>query len=170
MSALPTSRPLTLEEFDQLPEKDGIQELLDGEVVQMAPPKRRHSQIVQYVEAIFLKHLNRSRVWVETGFAIGRHCPQPDVAVTHLDQGTTLGWFANAPLIAVEVASRGNTPDELEFKKDLYLGNGGREVWVVYDKTRSVVVHSAEGAVSYKDSFESAALAQKVLVAEIFGA
>jgi hypothetical protein len=43
MSALPTSRPLTLEEFDQLPEKDGIQELLDGEVVQMAPPKRRHS-------------------------------------------------------------------------------------------------------------------------------
>jgi Uma2 family endonuclease len=48
---------------------------------------------------------------------------------------STRGWNGAgilAPLlIAIEVASRGNTPDELEFKKELYLAHGDREVWIV---------------------------------------
>lgn len=134
----------------------------------MPPPKRRHSQVVRNVETILLRRLHRSRVWTETGFAIGRQCPQPDLAVIHPDQDERLGWFANAPLVAIEVASRGNTPDELEFKKDLYLANGSSEVWIVYDKTHSVVVHTASGAVAHKDRFLSAALETEFVVPEIF--
>ena len=167
MSALPNASPMTLEEFERLPDTDGIQELLDGEVVAMPPPKRRHSRIVQNVEAILLRYLDRSRVWTETGFLIGRQCPQPDVAVIHPDQGEERGWFAGAPMIAVEVASRGNTPDELEFKKDLYLAQGSQEVWIVYDKTRTVVVHRASGAATYKDHFASVALHHEVSVPDI---
>lgn len=167
MSAYPNARPITLEEFERLPDKDGIQELLDGEVVEMPPPKRRHSRIVQNVETILLRRLDRSRVWTETGFLIGRQCPQPDVAVIHVDQGEERGWFAKSPMIAVEVASRGNTPDELEFKKDLYLANGCHEVWIVYDKTRTVVVHTASGSETYSDQFNSGALNNSVSVPEI---
>lgn len=168
MSALPSHRPTTLEEFERLPDTDGIQELLDGVVVDSPPPKRRHSEMIQAIEAILLRHLHRSRVWVQTGFIVGAHCPQPDVAVSHPDQGTERGWFAGAPFIAVEIASRGNTPDELEWKKDLYLANGAAEVWIVFDKTRSVVVHTHAGAVPHASRFTSVALGAEVLVEEIF--
>lgn len=169
MSALPNARLMTLDEFERLPDSEGIQELLDGEVIEMPPPKRRHCRIVQNVEAILLRRLDRSRVWTETGFLIGEHCPQPDVAVVHPDQGEQRGWFAGAPIIAVEVASRGNTPDELEFKKDLYLAQGSAEVWMVYDKTRTVVVHTSSGSATYRDRFLSAVLDCELSVPEMLG-
>lgn len=169
MSASPNARPMTIEEFERLPDKDGIQELLDGEVVEMAPPKLRHTCIVQNVEAVFLRYLHRRRVFTEAGFLMGRrHCLQPDVAVIHPGQMIERGWYAGAPVIAVEVASRGNTPDELELKKDLYLAKGATEVWMVYDKTRSVMVHTEAGASRYKDRFRSAALDAEIDVSEIF--
>lgn len=171
MSAPPAGRPLTVEEFERLPARDGIQELLDGVVVEMAPLRRRHSEIVQAVEAILLRYLDRKRVWVETGFLIGRHCPQPDVAAVHPGQGTERGWFAGAPMIAVEIASRGNTPEELEFKKELYLANGAHEVWIVYDKTRTVVCFEPGGlGQTHRVSFMSVALGGEVSVAGIFAA
>ena len=168
MSALPTSRPVTIEELEQMPTKDGIQELLDGVVIETPPPKRHHSQIVKRVARILERHIEEGRVWTETGFLIGRHCPQPDVAVIHPDQGTSRGWFAGAPMIAVEVASRGNTPDELEWKKELYLANGAQEVWIVYDKTRSVVLHAGPEAVRHEDSMVSPALRTTVEISEFF--
>ena len=138
MSALPTAHRITIDEFEGLPENDGIQELLDGEVVEMPPPKQRHSALVKLIVKVLNRHVDESRIWTETGFLIGGHCPQPDVAVTHVDQAIERGWYSGAPLIAIEVASRGNTPDELEFKKELYLAYGAREVWIVYDKTQTI--------------------------------
>ena len=85
MSALPT-RPVSLAEFEALPEKDGIQELLDGEVIEMPPPKLGHSRIIKAFERVLLRNIHESRVWVETGFLIGTNCPQPDVAISHADQ------------------------------------------------------------------------------------
>lgn len=168
MSALPNARPITIEEFENYPEFDGIQELLDAVVVEMPPPKLRHSEIVQAIEAILLRRLARKRVWVKAGFLIRRNCPQPDVAVTHLDQGTERGWFRGAPLLAIEVASKGNTPDELEFKKNLYLANGAEGVWIVYDKTRSIVVHRGIQSVSHRTDFMSEALGIEIPFAEVF--
>lgn len=168
MSALPNARPITIEEFENYPEFDGIQELLDGVVVEMPPTKLRHNDIVQAIEAILLRHFPRKRVRVEAGFLIRRNCPQPDLAVTHPDQGTERGWLVGAPLVAIEVASKGNTPDELEFKKNLYLANGAQEVWVVYDKTRSIVVHAGDEAVSHRADFTSGALGIEISIAEVF--
>jgi Uma2 family endonuclease len=169
MSALPNVRRVSLEEFERLPDFDGVQELLDGEVVEIPPPKRRHSQIVRAIETIFLRHLDRSRVWLETGFLIGDHCPQPDLAVIHSGQGLDRGWYAGAPLIAVGVASRGNTPDELEFKKELYLAHGAHEVWIVHDKTRTVEWFSRTGEnQTHRTSFYCAPLGAEVDLREVF--
>lgn len=169
MSALPNVRRISVEEFEHLPEFDGIQELLDGEVVEMPPPKQRHSQIVRAIETILLRHLDRSRVWLETGFLIGEHCPQPDLAVIHPGQGLERGWYAGAPLIAVEVASRGNTPDELAFKKELYLARGAQEVWIVHDKTRTVerFSHTGENQ-THRGSFYCAPLGADIDLGEVF--
>lgn len=69
----------------------------------------------------------------------------------------------------MEVASRGNTPDELEWKKDLYLANGAREVWIVYDKTRSVMAHAGPEAIRYRASMASPVLGATLDIAEFFG-
>jgi Uma2 family endonuclease len=169
MSALATPRPITIEEFELLPEIDGIQELLDGEVVEMPPPKQRHSVLVKRIVKILNRHIDEPRIWPETGFLIGRHCPQPDIAVIHVDQEMERGWYSGAPLIAIEVASRGNTPDELEFKKELYLAHGAREVWIVYDKTRTVEWYGP-GAVNrtLRSPFQSPELGAEIEPAEIF--
>ncbi len=169
MSALATPRPITIEEFELLPEVDGIQELLDGEVVEMPPPKHRHSVLVKRIVKILNRHIDESRTWSETGFLIGRHCPQPDIAVIHVDQEMERGWYSGAPLIAIEVASRGNTPEELEFKKELYLAHGAREVWIVYDKTRTVEWYGPGGVNrTLRTSFQSPELDAEVDPAEIF--
>ena len=127
MSALPSTRPVTLDDFERLPDTDGIQELLDGVVIEMPPPKLRHSALVKRMAKILERDLPESRVWAETGFVIGPHCVQPDVAVIHSGQANERGWFQGAPLVAIEVASRGNTPKELERKKDLYLATAPRK-------------------------------------------
>jgi Uma2 family endonuclease len=51
-------------------------------------------------------------------------------------------------MIAIEVASRGNTPDQLERKRLLYLEGGAAEVWLIYPKTRSMLVSRKDGTVS----------------------
>jgi Uma2 family endonuclease len=69
--------------------------------------------LVKRIVKILNRHIDESRTSTETGFLIGRRCPQPDIAVIHVDQKIERGWYSGAPLIAIEVASRGNTPDEL---------------------------------------------------------
>jgi Uma2 family endonuclease len=169
MSALPTSRHITIEQFELLPEIDGIQELLDGEVVEMPPPKQRHSALVKRIVKILSRHIDESRTWIETGFLIGPHCPQPDVAIIHVDQEMERGWYSGSPLIAIEVASRGNSPNELEFKKELYLAHGAQEVWIVYDKTRTVEWYGPGGVNrTFRTPFQSPHLDAEIDPAEIF--
>jgi Uma2 family endonuclease len=162
------TRLVTLDEFEQLPDIDGIQELLDGVAVETPPPKVRHSELVKRTAQILQRRLSESRVWTGTGFVIGPHCVQPDAVVIHPDQGEDRGWYAGAPLVAIEVASRGNAPKELERKKDLYLANGAQEVWIVYDKTRSVVVHAGSDAVRCLGRFLSHALGVEISASDIF--
>ena len=48
-------------------------------------------------------------------------------------------------MIAIEIASRGNTAEELELKTALYLEQGAAEVWIVYPKTRTMVISRQDG-------------------------
>jgi Uma2 family endonuclease len=43
-------------------------------------------------------------------------------------------------MIAIEIASRGNTAQELESKTAAYLEQGAAEVWVLYPKTQTIIV------------------------------
>ena len=68
---------LTFEEFEQLPDAPGKRELLDGELIEMPPPKKRHSKIQHRID----RHLSRyvlerglGEVYIEAGFKLGeRH-------------------------------------------------------------------------------------------------
>ena len=69
MSSLPNPRPVTIEEFELLPDIDGIQELLDGEVVEIPPPKQRHSALVKRIQKILERYLPNRGSGPRPGFS-----------------------------------------------------------------------------------------------------
>ena len=133
-----------MEEFLRLADVPGKQELLKGELISLPPAKRSHMEISKRLVDIFRSVMDGERVWFETGYQLHGQMLQPDVSVTWPNQRVEDDWFQGAPMIAVEVASRGNTAEEIEGKVAAYLEEGAAEVWVVYPKTRSMTVSSNE--------------------------
>ena len=141
-----TTTLLTFEEFEHLPDAPGKHELLDGELIELPPPKRRHT-IIQHRIADALKRYAVERgllVFVEAGFRLGASRSewlQPDVSLVlrkQVERADPDGYLEDAPLIAVEVISRANTAETVERKLAKYFENGAGEVWVAYPKTRRI--------------------------------
>jgi Uma2 family endonuclease len=139
---------LSFAEFEQLPATELKQELLDGQVITLPPPKIQHSKLIRRLEDALQRLAGRDRVWIETGFRIGEQWVIPDVSIIHPAQKETGGYFSGAPEIAIEVASKGNTAEELDRKTQLYLQNGASEVWVVYPRTSTMVVYHPDGRIT----------------------
>lgn len=145
-----TTTQLTFEEFERLPDAPGKRELLDGELIELPPPKLRHS-IIQHRIAEALRAYAAERgllIFVELGFRLGARRDQwlqPDVSVVageQIERADREGYLENAPVIAVEVISRSNTAESVERKLAKYFENGAGEVWVVYYKTRHIWRHA----------------------------
>ena len=132
---------LTEDEFLNLPELTGKQELLDGELIQLPPARYSHGELSKRLVKTLGTVLDESRIWTEIGYRLrpGRWLI-PDVSVSWPDQPIDDDWFQRSPMIAIEIASRGNTGEELEQKTAAYLEGGAAEVWVIYPKTRGMVV------------------------------
>ena len=153
---MPTAVELvTFEDLERLPEEPGKTELLDGELIQMPPAKRRHNKVAkrlflrlfQLIESLSAHgaDLGLGEVEIEMGYKLGRNPDSwliPDVSITHRDQPGD-DYYEGAPLIAIEVISESNTAAKIDRKIEKYLANGGEEVWVVYGGTRRVLTHFA---------------------------
>jgi len=132
---------LTDEQFLNLPESVCKQELLNGRLIESPPAKYFHSDIaMRFVELLKAAISERRRVWHETGYKLrsGRWLI-PDVSVSWPDQPVD-EWLLGAPMIAIEIVSRGNTAADLNEKVIAYLEDGGAEVWVIYPATRDLMV------------------------------
>ena len=127
---------LTAEEFLNLPETPGKQELLDGELISLPPARHGHNEIARAFQELLLTVLDKSRVWFFEGYQLKRGWLIPDVSVSWPGQPVS-GWFQGAPMIAIEIVSRGNTAEEIDRKVNAYLQEGAAEVWVVYPATRA---------------------------------
>ena len=132
---------LSDEEFLNLPDIPGKRELLDGELIDLPPAKLYHSGIAKKLMYLLATVLDKSRVWIEVAYWLrDSRWLIPDVSVSWPDQATERGWHKGSPMLAIEIASRGNTAEELESKTALYLEGGAAEVWVLYPKTQTIVV------------------------------
>jgi len=139
---------LTMDEFLALPELPaGKRELLRGELIDLPPAKKRHTQIAHRLQKA-LEALQRAtgvggEVYIEMGYQLGpRHWLQPDVSITHTDQNGE-DYFNGAPLLAIEIVSSSNT-EEIEAKIEDYHTFGAQEVWVLYPESRHLWVYAAE--------------------------
>jgi Uma2 family endonuclease len=132
---------LSEEEFLNLPETPGKQELLDGELIDLPPAKRYHGSIATKLMFLLATVLDESRLWIEVAYWLREsRWLIPDLSVSWPDQAAERGWHKGSPMLAIEIASRGNTAQELESKTALYLEDGAAEVWVLYPVTQTMVV------------------------------
>jgi Uma2 family endonuclease len=174
------TRLLTFEEFEQMPETPGKEELLEGELVELPSGDLRHDRIARRIfkeldAALAEAHKNGQaaelgEVCIEFGYKLAsQNWVQPDVSVTNVNQVESK-YLEGAPAIAVEVISPSNTVEEVELKIKLYFEHGAREVWRVHPKTQHVIVQVADQLRIVRDTLTTPLLpGLSMTVAEILG-
>ncbi len=145
-------RTMTAEELIRMPEDGYRYELVEGELHQMAPPGSQHGyvghklgwRLGQYVESNDLGAVFAA----ETGFLLSRDpdtVRAPDASFLTKEQlircGMPTGYFPEAPALAVEVVSPGDTAEEVDSKVRSWLAAGTQLAWVVYPGGRTVTVY-----------------------------
>lgn len=177
------ARWLTLEEYGALPEDDGYRdELSRGLLVREPQPGALHCDVQGNVYSMLRarQEAGRGRAVTGAGFLLSVDPPTvrgPDaafiVAARLPSVAPPTGWWAVAPDLAVEVLSPSNRPAEMRAKLRDYFGAGTRLVWIVDPRSRSVMVHHADGSarrLSERDELDGGEVLPefRVRVAELF--
>lgn len=138
---------LTYEEWLKLPEVEGVEEIVNGEVRRMPPNKWNHARIVEELARQLRAQLNPETVYVVTsvfGLVIRRDpltTRVPGLTVFIASQVVEVdGYIHSAPELVVEVLSPANTRGERTEKLRDYESLGIPEVWVVSPEALSVEV------------------------------
>lgn len=147
-----TSAPLTVEQFLESPEDETVQcELVEGEVICMGRPGRRHERVKANCVRLLDRYLNDhpiGMVFPESMYKLGPgEARIPDVS---LELNEKIPAKADdqlpegAPDLAVEVVSS-ESAAFLERKIHVYLNTGSRMVWVAYPEERRLWVYRSGG-------------------------
>lgn len=149
---LETVEPLTLEQFERLPEEDEfLLELVRGRVVREPRPGGRHGRVtmrIAWLVESFARERELGWTLVDTGFLLSDDPPTvrgPDVAFLTRENlpatGAPTGFWRRPPDLAVEVVSPSNAAVEIQNKVLEYLAAGTRLVWVVDPATESATAY-----------------------------
>jgi Uma2 family endonuclease len=144
-----TPKLLTYEEWLKLPETEGIEEVVNGEIRKMPPNKLLHADTVENLADLLKASVDRNAIQVRVstfGLVISREpltTRVPDIAVFVRSQVVEQdGYIHSAPELIVEVLSPANTRAERAEKLQDYESLGVPEVWVVSPEARTVEVLS----------------------------
>ena len=153
--SITTQQLMTAEDFWQLPDNGMHHELIDGEVFETMPPGGVHGSIAVILATllrIWLKQQGGGYVGVEAGFILRRNPDKvrgPDISYVRAERippsGVPEGFWEFAPDLAVEVVSPTETAEEVREKVRDFLAAGTAVVWVVYPRSREVIVHLPDG-------------------------
>lgn len=152
-----TTRRMTIEQFEELPD-DGFQyELVDGELERMPPTGEGHGdvdrQFIWLLES-YIRPLGIEKLFVETSFVLStdrQTVRQPDIAFVRAerlagdrdrDRSVRL-----VPDLVIEIVSPSDRRSAVVAKAHEYLHYGVRIVWVVDPLSRSVTIFRIDGSV-----------------------
>ncbi|MGH9452489.1 MAG: Uma2 family endonuclease [Terriglobia bacterium] len=148
-----TTRTLiSIEEYDALPEKEGVKyELNEGELIAVsASPRLVHNRVRDRMDrrlAAFVEEHRLGEVTMETDFKLSEGIVRiPDLAFIRADRLRGIDprqRIEGAPDLAVEVVSPNDDPDDLVLKVQQYLRSGARAVWVLYPEARMAYLYKA---------------------------
>ena len=168
--AMPAEKQyISAEEFLELAQRpeyaDRRLELVEGEIVEMSKPTPGHGEITMRLGVKIANHVYENDLGrvtaAETGFVVARN-PGGRATVRGLDiafiskakapDPLPFKLFELVPDLAVEVISPGNRTGDTHKKVRELLKAGTPLIWIVYAETRTVVAHTAAGAVTYEES------------------
>jgi len=124
-------------------------ELIEGEIVEMAPPGWEHGTLageIYHYFRLFDPERKLGNPTVDSGFypaADRSTLLSPDAAFTSIERAPVREfkkWVPLMPDIAVEVQSPSNTLAELRRKAAIYLEHGTQLVWIVIPDRKGVEV------------------------------
>jgi Uma2 family endonuclease len=155
---------MTIEQYDALPEKEGVKyELNEGELVTVSPsPRLVHNRVRDEI-GFRLREYVRSRqlgeVTMETDFKLTEGTIRiPDVAFVRADRLAGIDSrqrLEGAPDLAVEVASPRDDPDDLVLKAKQYVAAGGKAVWIIYPEARLAYIYQPGQRPEIRDEAQS---------------
>jgi Uma2 family endonuclease len=154
-----TRRRFTRAEYHRMAEvgifgEDDRVELIQGEIVEMSPPGRRHAAFVGSLTQLLAVHLaGRALVWVQNPVVLTADTePQPDLAVLRQRPVPYKEREAHAEdvLSLIEVADASLAYDR-STKLRLYAEAGIPEYWVVDCAAEAVEVYRDPGSDGYRD-------------------
>ena len=141
-----TTRLVTADELERMPEDDYRYELVRGRLIRMSPVAPRHGDVTAAILAALWQHVRSKalgRVWTEVGFRPAGNpdtVRAPDVAFVRHDRlpaKDSRGFFRGAPDLAIEVLSPDDTPAAVSEKVADYAAAGTPVVVVDAQGVRS---------------------------------
>jgi Uma2 family endonuclease len=146
-----TLRTMTADELLCMPEDGYRYELIEGELQRFDLNGAMHGMICSRVASRLACHVHKAELGTVVGLS-GFHIARdpdtvraPDASFVTKEQiarcGLTKGYFPEAPALAVEVVSPGDTAEEVDSKVRSWLSAGTQMVWVVYPRGRTVTVY-----------------------------
>jgi len=135
---LPRRHSITVTEYVRMAEAhvfahDARLELMEGEIVEMAPIGSAHAAVVYRLDTLLRKAAPRAMVFVQSPLVLSeRSAPQPDVMLLRprADEYYNSLPVASDALLVVEVSDTTLVYD-LEVKRPLYARAGVTELWIV---------------------------------------
>ena len=159
-AVLPIRHKLNVDEYYRMGEagilgEDDRVELIDGEVLDMAPIGPGHEATVGgLTETLVIACMGRATVWPQNSIRLGRwSAPQPDLAVLRrrADFYSTKRAGPEDVLLLIEVADSSLRYDRT-VKLPLYARAGIAELWIVDLKRGVVEVSRAPAGDSYAET------------------
>jgi len=150
-----TKTLLTLKQFDQLPEEEGVRyELDEGELIVMPTARPRHNLVRDNIAdplRRFVRERGLGEVFRETDVQLSPQTVRiPDAAFVTTDRMKQLDLdrrIAEGAALVIELDSPTDFAAALVRKVNQYLAAGAQAVWVVYAELRQIHVFGP-GAVS----------------------
>lgn len=143
------TKKLTLEEFLALPAGDIASELVEGQAVTKASPKRFHAGVQKALLILIdVWAKNRGHLYPEWAVLLKRNnedwVPVPDITYVSYNR-LVADWMEDeacpvAPELVIEIISPGQTFGALSQKATDYLAAGVLRVWAVDCEARSITI------------------------------
>src|SRR5680860_309761 len=150
-----STKLMTAQDLWNLGDRGDNCELIRGELVELVPPGTVHGRTMTNLAVLlgsFVKAHQLGRVYAgDVGFVLQRNPDTvlgPDLAFLTADRipGDDTAYSDEAPDLAVEIVSPGNSRSEIDRKLSIYLGAGVRSAWIVYPNRCQVIVLSPDRA------------------------
>lgn len=146
---------VTADELLHMPDDGFRYELVQGELRRMNPAGNVHGRVTMSVAWRLAQHVDENRLGtvyaVETGFRISTDpdtVRAPDVASVSQARveaaGEVEGFWPEAPDLAIEVVSPGDSYTDVEEKVFAWLDAGTKMVVVVNPRQRSATVYKSQ--------------------------